>query len=33
VINSLKPEINKLREVGLRVDPDLLATIYQKISD
>ena len=33
VINSLNPEINKLREVGLRVDPDLLATIYQKISD
>jgi len=33
VINSLNPEINKLREVGLRVDPDLLATIYQKISE
>lgn len=33
VVDAVKPEINKLREVGLRVDPDLLAAIYQKISE
>lgn len=28
LIHAVKPEINKLTEVGLRIDPDLLTKIY-----
>ncbi len=31
--DEAKPGINKLKEVGLRIDPDLLTKIYQKIGE
>ena len=31
--DEVKPGINKLKEVGLRIDPDLLTKIYQKIGE
>lgn len=33
LINAVKPEINKLTEVGLRIDPDLLKEVYQRIGE
>lgn len=33
LINAVKPEINKLTEVGLRIDPDLLTEVYQRIGE
>ncbi len=33
LINAAKPEINKLIEVGIRINPDLLAKIYQGIGE
>lgn len=33
IIKDVKPQINRLIEVGLRVDPDLLRGVYQKIGE
>ena len=33
LINAVQPEINKLADVGLRIDPDLLKKVYQKIGE
>ena len=33
IINDVKPQINRLIEVGLRIDPDLLRGVYQKIGE
>ncbi len=33
LINAVKPELNKIIEVGLRIDSDLLTKVYQRISE
>ena len=33
IIKDVKPQINRLIEVGLRIDPDLLRVVYQKIGE
>lgn len=33
LINAVQPEIKKLTEVGLRIDPELLKKVYQKIGE
>lgn len=33
LIDAAKPEINKLRDVGLRIDPDMLTKVYRKIGE
>jgi len=33
LIKTVKPEINKLIEIGLHIDPNLLAKVYQKIGE
>lgn len=33
LVNAVQPEIKKLTEVGLHIDPDLLKKVYQKIGE
>ncbi|MCF8039378.1 MAG: DUF3368 domain-containing protein, partial [Desulfohalobiaceae bacterium] len=33
IIKAVRPRINKLIEVGLHIDPDLLRGVYQKIGE
>jgi predicted nucleic acid-binding protein len=33
LIGEAKPEINKLKELGLRIDTDLLTKVFQKIGE